>query len=173
MLCDRSWMPVGLYDITPSEMRAVKPTGLCSEFAPTGPSLRYLSHGMASQNVFALQMPFSHTIKACFHTKKVFSSRGFVTRELKRLILDLQRTRTRTTPEAADRGSAWLLGWAVILIVATVVYDWLAHTGPGLTYTLNTAVFGAALFAALAWPCALLLAVVLVLRRTMALDLFA
>lgn len=173
MLCDRSWMPVGLYDITPSEMRAVKPTGLSSAFAPTGPSLRYLSHGMASQNVFALQMPFSHTIKACFHTKKVFSSRGFATRELKRLILDLQRTRTTKTPEAADRGSAWLLGWAVILIVATVVYDWLADTGPELTYTLNTAVFGAALLAALAWPCALLLAVVLVLRRTMALDLFA
>ncbi len=173
MLCDRSWTPVGLYDIAPSEMRAVKPTGLCSAFAPTGPSLRYLSLGMASRNVFALQMPFFHTIKACSQTKKVFSSRGFATRKLKRRILDLQRTRTTKTLEPADRGSARLLGWAVILIVATVVYDWLTHTSPGLTYTLTTAVFGAALFAASAWPCALLLAVMLVLRRTMALDLFA
>ncbi len=69
---------------------------------------------------------------------------------------------------------AWLLGWAVTLVVAAVAYDGLAPTSLGLIYTLMATIFGVeALFTALAWPYAFLLALALVFRRTMALGLFA
>ena len=64
-------------------------------------------------------------------------------------------------------------GWSIFLVSAAITYDWLALISARRTYPLTATVFATALFSDLAWPYALLLAPVLRLGRTMALDLFA
>jgi uncharacterized membrane protein YcjF (UPF0283 family) len=59
----------------------------------------------------------------------------------------------------------WLGGWAVFLIVAAVIYDWLCIELPYAVFALTVAVFAAAVFTPLAWPYAIVMALVFLMRR--------